>query len=88
MKMVIAFVLGVMVGSVATLLLAPKSGEELREELQQQAAAERDHARKEYAQAMDQVHQRVDKVQSDMQEKLAQVKAKGNGDTETAVSPE
>ncbi len=87
MKMVIAFVLGVMVGSVVTLMLAPKSGEELRQELRQQAAAEREQARKEYAQAMEQVHQRVDKVQSDMHEKLAQVKTKGNGATETAVAP-
>ena len=88
MKMVIAFVLGVMVGAVATLLLAPKSGEELRQELRQQTLAEREQARKEYAQAMEQVHQRVDKVQSDMQEKLAQIKAMGNGETETAVAPE
>ncbi len=87
MKMVIAFVLGVMVGSVVTLMLAPKSGEELRQELRQQAAAEREQARKEYAQAMEQVHQRVDKVQSDMHEKLAQVKTKENDTTETAVAP-
>ena len=42
MKMVIAFVLGVMVGAVTTLLLAPKSGEELRQELRQEAIAERE----------------------------------------------
>ncbi len=90
MKMVIAFVLGVMVGSVATLLLAPKSGEEQREELRQQAVAEREQARKEYAQAMEQVQQRVDKVHGDVQGMLSQVKAKGDGETETetAVSSE
>ncbi len=88
MKMVIAFVLGVIVGAVASLLLAPKSGEELRQELRQEAIAERDRAKKEYAQAMEQVQQRLDKVHDDMQGMIAQVKVKGDGETETAVSPE
>ena len=90
MKVVIAFVFGVIVGAAATLLLAPKSGEELRQELRQEAVAERERARKEYAQAMEQVQQRVDKVHGDVQGMLSQVKAKGAGEaeTETAVSSE
>ena len=75
-------------GAAASLLLAPKSGEELRQELRQEALAERERARKEYAQAMEQVQQRVDKVHGDVQGMLSQVKAKGAGDTETAVSLE
>lgn len=90
MKVMIAFVMGVVVGAIASLLLAPKSGEELRTELRQEASAERERARKEYAHAVEQVQQRVDKVQSDVQGMLAQVNEKGKGatGTETAVSPE
>mgnify|MGYP000902069101 FL=1 len=83
-KIVIAFVVGVVVGAAASLLLAPKSGEELREELRQSALAEREQLKAEYSQAKSQLQQQMDKVQGDVEEKLAQVKGKA----ETAVSPE
>ena len=83
-KIVIAFVVGVVVGAAASLLLAPKSGEELREELRQSALAEREQLKAEYSQAKSQLQQQMDKVQGDVEEKLAQVKGKA----ETAVSAE
>ena len=83
-KIVIAFVVGVVVGAAASLLLAPKSGEELREELRQSALAEREQLKAEYSEAVSQLQQQVDKVQGDVQEKLANAKGK----VETAVSPE
>jgi len=81
-KLVISFVLGVVVGAAAALLLAPKSGEDLRLELRQEAVAERERLQKEYAQAQEQLHQRVDKMQSEVHERLEQVKERG----ETAVN--
>ncbi len=84
MKMVIAFVVGVIVGSVAALMLSPKSGEELRQELRQEAKAERDRLKNEYIQAVEAMQQRMDKVHSDVQEALANVKEKG----QTAVASE
>lgn len=83
-KIVIAFVVGVVLGAAASLLLAPKSGEELREELRQSALAEREQLKAEYSQAKSQLQQQMDKVQGDVEEKLAQVKGKA----ETAVSAE
>lgn len=71
---VVSFFLGVVVGVAAALLLAPKSGEELRADMGHQAQIERDRVQKEYHRAVGEVQERLDKVHADVQSTLDHVK--------------
>lgn len=69
-KEIVAFVLGAAAGIIAALLLAPKSGEDLRSQLAREAQQDRDRVQREYTKAVGDVHQRLDKVQADVQATL------------------
>lgn len=64
---ILGFIAGVVVGALAALLLAPKSGEELRADMARQAQMERDRLQKEYKQVAGDLHDRMDKMQADVQ---------------------
>ncbi len=70
--------MGAAVGAVAALLFAPKSGAELRADLQ--ATAEKDKARlqEEWQAAMAKTNEQVDKMQAEL--KAAQEPKAGEGD--------
>lgn len=75
-KTIIAFLMGTVVGAVAALMLAPKSGEDLRADMARQAQAERDRAMEEYKRTTSEIHSRLDKVQDDVQTTLNHVRGK------------
>lgn len=79
-KELIALVVGLIIGVVVTLVLAPKSGEELRAEIVREAQLERERASAEYSRTMAELHKRMDKVQSDVQETLQHVKDRVGAD--------
>jgi gas vesicle protein len=82
MKEVIAFLVGAAVGAAAALLLAPKSGEELRMQLRDEARTDRERLRREYAQAVDEVQGRLDKVHADVQATLEHVQKQAEATSE------
>ena len=67
MKYVMSFVMGVIVGAVAALLVAPSSGEDLRKEIKTQADVEVAKLQDEWQKGMQEVHDRLDKVSSEIQ---------------------
>lgn len=77
-KAIVAFGIGVVVGAAAALLLAPKSGDDLRAELAREARVEREKLKDEYAKAAGEVHERLDKVQADMHATAERLKEEGN----------
>ena len=66
MKEIVYFVLGAAIGATVALLFAPKSGAELRADLQ--ATAEKDKARlqADWQDAMAKTHERLDQIQADL----------------------
>jgi gas vesicle protein len=88
MNNTITFILGVVVGTVigglAALLYAPQSGEELRGRLRDEASAERQRLQVQYEKSMGELHERVDKVQGDVQSLLERSEEQGEQDAETA----
>ena len=66
LKVLISFFVGAAVGAAAALLLAPSSGEELRHNLHDVAEADRERMRSEYQRGMDDLHQRMDKMSTDV----------------------
>ena len=64
LKVLISFLLGAAVGAAAALLLAPSSGEELRQQMYESANADRERMRVEYQKGMDDLHTRMDKMSS------------------------
>lgn len=67
MKYAMSFILGAMVGAVAALLYAPSSGEDLRLELKNQADTQYARLQDEWQKGMQDVHDRLDKVSSDIE---------------------
>jgi gas vesicle protein len=67
MKTIFAFVFGASVGAVVALLFAPKSGSELRHQIGDEAAADRIRMQEGYAHAVQGTHDRIDKMQADVQ---------------------
>ena len=88
MNNTITFILGVVVGTVigglVALLYAPQSGEELRGHLRDEATAERQRLQVQYEKSMGELHERVDKVQGDVQSLLERSEEQGEQDAETA----
>ena len=78
MKEIVYFVMGAAVGAIVALLFAPKSGAELRADLQ--ATAEKDKARlqEDWQAAMAKTNERVDKLKAEL--KAAQETKAGEGD--------
>ena len=64
LKVLISFFVGAAVGAAAALMLAPSSGEELRQQLHDVADADRERMRVEYQKGMEDLHTRVDKMSS------------------------
>ena len=78
MKEIVYFVMGAAVGAIVALLFAPKSGAELRADLQ--ATAEKDKARiqEDWQAAMAKTNEQVDKLKAEL--KAAQEAKAGEGD--------
>ena len=78
MKEIVYFVMGAAVGATVALLFAPKSGAELRADLQ--ATAEKDKARlqEDWQAAMAKTNEQVDKLKAEL--KAAQETKAGEGD--------
>ena len=64
LKVLISFLFGAAVGAAAALLLAPSSGEELRQQMIKVADADRERMRVEYQKGMEELHTRLDKMSS------------------------
>jgi len=64
LKVLISFFVGAAVGAAAALMLAPSSGEELRQHMHEIADADRERMRVEYQKGMEELHTRMDKVSS------------------------
>lgn len=83
MKGTLNFLVGMVVGAVlgvaAALLLAPQSGEELRANLQEQAASERQRLQERYEQEMGKMQAQLDNVHKDVQAMLDEAKKAGEG---------
>ena len=64
MREIVYFILGVAVGSLVTLLLAPESGQEVRTKIQ--SAAKQDYAsmQAEWQKEANKIHQRMDQLQA------------------------
>ena len=70
MRTVFAFILGTVVGMVVALLFAPTSGTELRSQISEEAALERQRMQEGYHRATEKTHDRLDKMQADVQSLL------------------
>lgn len=67
MKYVVSFVIGVIIGGAAALLYAPSTGEDLRKEIKSQADVEVAKLQNEWQKGMQEVHDQLDKVSSEIQ---------------------
>ena len=65
LRVLIGFIVGAAVGAAAALLMAPSSGEELRNQVQDYASADMERMRSEYQKGMDELHARMDKMNKD-----------------------
>ena len=76
MKEIVYFVLGAAVGATVALLFAPKSGAELRADLQ--ATAEKDLSRlqADWQATMAKTNERLDQMQADLKQALQQAQEK------------
>lgn len=68
MKVVLTFLIGVAVGAAAGLLLAPSSGEDLRHQLRVEAERNRAALEAQMRKEMEEVQDRLAKVQADLDE--------------------
>ena len=66
MRVIIAFVVGVLVGALAALMLAPESGEDLRAHLLEEGRREQSRMKSEYERNVTELRGRLDKVQTDI----------------------
>lgn len=66
MRVMIAFTVGVLVGAVAALMLAPESGEDLRTHLLEEGRREQERLKAEYEKNVAEIRGRLDKVQTDI----------------------
>ena len=74
MKDIFYFLLGIVVGSIFTLLLAPQSGEELRAKIQATAEKDWQLAQAQWQAEQEKLHARLDQLQVDLK-KAKQPKA-------------
>ncbi len=75
MGQLFSFVVGVAVGVMAGLLVAPRSGQELRAQLGQDAEAELKKAQAEWNKALEQVHQSIEATRSELKAYIDQAQA-------------
>ena len=66
MKFLITFLAGAIAGAAAALMLAPKSGSELRAQMAEEAAKDRERARRGYETASQRTQESYEKVQQKM----------------------
>lgn len=67
MKFVLSFLLGAMTGAALALMFAPSSGEELRANIKTQADTQYAKLQDEYQKGMQELHARLDKLNSELQ---------------------
>ncbi len=67
MKDIFYFLLGIVVGSIFTLLLAPQSGEELRAKIQATAEKDWQLAQAQWQVEQEKLHSRLDQLQVDLE---------------------
>ena len=70
MKEMVFFLLGAAVGAVVALMLAPKSGAELRAQIQTTAEKDRDRLQSEWQAGMQRTNEKLDKLQADLKQAL------------------
>jgi gas vesicle protein len=75
MRELFGFVVGVAVGAMVGMLLAPMSGRELREKVGQEAEAEMKKAQAEWSKALEQVQQSVEATRRDLEAYIDQAQA-------------
>lgn len=79
----LGFLVGVVVGAVASLLLAPKSGADLRADLAREAHERQERLQQQYDRATTEMQGRLDKLETSFQSTLEQardqLKASGTG---------
>ena len=86
LKVLISFVFGAAIGAAAALLLAPSSGEELRQHMHEIADADRERMRTEYQKGMDELHTRMDKMSSSLHKDKGQEEVVEEEAVEVVVS--
>jgi gas vesicle protein len=77
MKYVLSFFIGAAVGAAVALLYAPASGEELRANLKTQADAQYAKLQEEWQKGMQDMHDRMDKMSSELQTLTSRSKEPG-----------
>ena len=75
MKQLFSFLAGVIVGGVAALLLAPMSGEDLRQQIQEEANAEFKKVDAEWQKVMQQVNKTVEDTQTELRAYIERAQA-------------
>jgi len=85
MKQLFSFLAGVIVGGVAALLLAPMSGEDLRQQIQDEANAEIKKVDAEWKKILEQLNQTVENTQAELRAYIERAQA---GKSEEAVTEE
>lgn len=67
MKYALSFLLGTAMGAAVALLFAPSSGEELRTNIKTQADTQYARLQADYNKGMQEMHDRLDKISSELQ---------------------
>ena len=70
MSNVISFIIGAVFGAAVALLYAPQSGEELRANIRNEAEVERQRLQAQYEKSMQDLRERIEMVQADVQSLL------------------
>jgi len=73
MKDIFYFTLGVFVGAMAALFLAPKSGQELRGDLQQRTSMDLERLQRTYEQSLKDINSKLEQVQTQLKKNTATV---------------
>jgi len=66
----ISFIFGAVIGAAVALLYAPQSGEELRANIREEAQVERQRLQAQYEKSMQDLRERIELVQADVQAML------------------
>lgn len=70
MNNIISFIIGTVFGAAVALLYAPQSGEELRANIREEAEVERQRLQAQYEKSMEDLRERIELVQADLQSLL------------------
>lgn len=84
MNNIVSFILGAIVGAAVALLYAPQSGEELRANLREEVQVERQRLQAQYEKSMNDLQERIDKIQVDVQSLLQQAEEQVEETADTA----